>query len=114
MSGETWRPKTSRSSPTFPITVTPVGSTASSRPCTNRAPPTPPLRTVTFTFRPVMPPSFSSRAKRGNLTEGLKLEEDPQRASAACPRPSECRRVQLRDLHPELLRVRPEAGGAAP
>src|SRR5438132_10856169 len=51
-SGETWRPSTSTSSPTFPITVTPAGSVARTRPRRKRAPPTPPERATTrVTFR---------------------------------------------------------------
>src|SRR5262249_42521967 len=41
-------PSTSRSSPTFPITVTPAGSVASTSPRRKRAPPTPPESATTF------------------------------------------------------------------
>ena len=47
-SGETWRPSTSTSSPTLPITVTDDGSTTSARPRRKRAPPTPPESTATL------------------------------------------------------------------
>ena len=49
-SGETDRPSTSRSSPTFPITVTSRGSTAATSPRAKRAPPTPPESKATFTL----------------------------------------------------------------
>ena len=48
-SGETASPRTSRSSPTLPITVTFAGSTALTRPRAKRAPPTPPESRTTFT-----------------------------------------------------------------
>src|SRR5579859_2255395 len=41
-SGDTCIPRTSTSSPTFPITVTSAGSVARTRPRRKRAPPTPP------------------------------------------------------------------------
>src|SRR5436309_16077320 len=56
-SGETWRPRTSRSSPTLPITATRAGSTASTRPRRKRAPPTPPDRTtIPLIARWTLPP----------------------------------------------------------
>src|SRR6266567_8196222 len=47
-SGETCSPSTSRSSPTFPTTVTAPGSATSTRPRRKRAPPTPPDKTTTL------------------------------------------------------------------
>src|SRR3989442_15021763 len=47
-SGETCSPSTSRSSPTFPITVISDGWTTSTSPRRKRAPPTPPDRTTTL------------------------------------------------------------------
>src|SRR3990170_4934344 len=46
MSGETWRPKNSQSSPTLETTVTSEKGWTARRPCSRRAAPTPPARTV--------------------------------------------------------------------
>src|SRR5881396_2472209 len=48
-SGDTRRPRTSTSSPTFPTIDTSSGSTTPISPRRKRAPPTPPERTATFT-----------------------------------------------------------------
>ena len=52
-SGETRRPRSSRSSATLPTMETFPGSTTAMTPRRNRAPPTPPERTATFTPRKV-------------------------------------------------------------
>src|SRR5207249_8234063 len=62
-SGATWSPKNSSSSPVFPMTVVWRGSVCRQRPRRNRAPPTPPARTVTRNGPPCVPhhPSVERR-----------------------------------------------------
>src|SRR4030095_16907653 len=67
-SGETWSPKNSSSSPVLPMTVTKAWSVRRERPRRNRAPPTPPARTV-------MRRRITRRSDR--LVEGGALDRPP-------------------------------------
>src|SRR4051794_4709959 len=83
MSGETCRPYGSRSSPTFPITVTSAGATRRTRPCRKRAAPTPPASTATRG-----PASGATRHRRPR--QRLAPLGEPDRGA-----------VQQRDHHPD-------------
>src|SRR5918994_1099426 len=92
-SGETWRPRISMSSPTLPITVSSAGSTTSTSPRRKRAPPTPPLKTVTFiaSARPACAARRGARAVRDRPSS--RCRRPGSGSPQARPRRQACARV---------------------
>src|SRR5438067_12081609 len=109
-SGDTCKPSTSTSSPTFPITVTSAGSIARTRPRRNRAPPTAPeSATIRLTFRTLSP---RTRARTELVADHCEL--DTRSAPLASARPDLHGRVHDRARHRDRERRAPVDRDEAP